>query len=173
MSLVAAEIMGSGCVASASFNRTADTNAYGAGDVEGSATGSTAALEFAFTDRNSYAAPAGEFMITTVKLEIDISAVPSGMTSYRLYLYSVTPPSAYGDNTAWDLPSGDRASFKGYIDLGTPVDLGSTLYVETTGVNKQLTMPSGGKLYGYLVTNGAYTPASATARKVTLHGLPL
>jgi len=162
-----------GCAASASFNRTADTNAYTAGDVEGSATGSTAALEFAFTDRNSHAAQAGEFLITTVKLEIDISAVPSGMTSYRLYLYSATPPSAYSDNAAWDLPSGDRDSFKGYIDLGTPVDLGSTLYVETTGVNKQVTMPSGGKLYGYLVTNGGYTPSSGTARKVTLHGLPL
>ena len=162
-----------GCSAVVSFSRTADTNAYTANDVEGPATGSTAAQEFDFLDRNGNAAPAGEFIVTTAQLEIDISSVPSGMTSYRLYLYNVTPPSALGDNTAWDLPSGDRASFKGYVDLGTPVDFGSTLYVETSGINKQLTMPSGGKMYGYLVTNGGYTPASGTTRKITLHGTPV
>lgn len=177
MSLVAAEIIGSGCSASVSFARTADTNAYTAGDVEGAATGSTAALEFDFTDLSGHAAPAGEFLITTAKLEIDASAVPSGMTSYRLYLYGVTPPSAFGDNAAWTgVTSADRASFKGYVDLGTPVAVGTspaTLYVETSGINKQLTMPAGGKLYGYLVTNGGYTPASGTTRKITLHGTPI
>lgn len=156
-----------GYSADVSFNRTADTNAYTANDVLGPATGSTAALEF----DNIGPAGGGEVLITTVKLEIDLSALPSGMTSFRLYLYNVTPPSALGDNAAWDLPSGDRASFKGYVDLGTPVDLGSTLYVETLQVNKQATVPSGGKLFGYLVTNGAYTPASGTTYKVSLHSI--
>lgn len=167
-------IVGSnGSAAAVSFARTADTNAYSAGDVEGANTSAGGAvLEFDFTSDQG-TLPAGEFMITTAKLEIDISSVPSGMTSYRLYLYSSSPGSALADNAAWDLPSGDRSAFKGYIDLGSPVDLGSTLYVETPGINKQLTMPSGGKLYGYLVTNGGYTPASGTTRKITLHGLPV
>lgn len=146
-----------------SFTRTADTNAYTANDVVGSATGSTAALQF-----DGLGGENESVMITTVSLEVDDTGVISGETSYRLYLYGSAPPSALGDNVAWDLPSGDRASFLGYIDLGTPVDLGSTLYVETLQVNKQVKL-AGTTLYGYLVTNGGYTPTSARGYKVKLH----
>lgn len=160
----------SGFTSVLSFARTADTNAYTAGDVEGTGTGAAgAALEF----DNIGPAAGGEVMITSTGLEHDITAVPSGMTSYRLHLYGVTPPSALGDNAAWDLPSGDRASYLGYVDLGTPVDVGSTLYVKTDGNNVQITVPAGGKVFGYLVTNGGYTPASATVRKITLHSVAL
>jgi hypothetical protein len=82
----------------------------------------------------------------------------------------VTPPSALADNAAWDLPSGDRASYVGSIALGTVVDVGSTLYVEQTGLTKQIIVPAGGSLFGYLVTNGAFT-ATAAARVVTLMAL--
>lgn len=158
----------SGYASVVSFNRTSDTNAYAAGDVEGASTGAAgAALEF----DNIGPAAGGEVMITSTALELDITAVPSGMTSYRLHLYGVTPPSALGDNAAWDLPSGDRASYLGYVDLGTPADLGSTLYVRTDGNLAQITVPAGGKVFGYLVTIGGYTPASATARKITLHSV--
>jgi len=155
---------GTGFRSAVSLTRTNDTNLYAANDVIGAATGSTAALTF------SGIAPAagGEVIITKALLEIDIAAVVSGMTSFRLYLYNVTPPSALGDNAAWDLPSGDRASFLDYIDLGTPVDLGSTLYVQTLQVNNQITVPSGGALFGYLVTLGTWTPAASTVFKITL-----
>lgn len=164
-------VTGLSFVSSVRFARTADTNAYLANDIVGAATGSTAALTFASVGPSTRAS----VMITSVELEIDITAVISGMTSFRLYLYSVTPPSALGDNTPFDLPSGDRSAFLGYVDLGTPVDLGSTLYVQTLGVNKQLVMPgnSGGVLYGYLVTVGAYTPAASSVFKTTLHGIGL
>ncbi len=153
-----------------SVTRTADTNAYTANDVLGTGTGSAgASLTFA----NIGPSAGGEVLITTAKLEYDVTAIPSGMTSFRLYLYNLTPPSALGDNAAFDLPSGDRASFAGYVDLGSPVDLGSTLYVETSGINKQVKVPSGGSLYGYLVTNGAYTPGSADVLKITLHATGL
>lgn len=114
-----------------------------------------------------------QLMLTGAQLELDIAAVPAGMTSLRLYLYGVTPPSALADNVAWDLPAGDRASFLGYIDLGTPVDLGSTLYVETNGLNKQLVVPiTGTSLFGYLVTNGGFTPAANSEVYVlTLHAV--
>lgn len=156
-----------GYSAAVSLTRTADTNAYAANDVIGSATGSTAALTF-----SSMGPGAGEILLTSVALEIDASAVISGETTYRLYLYNVTPPSALGDNAAWDLGSGDRASFLGYIDLGAPVDLGSTLYVENNIVNKQIKLASS-SLYGYLVTNGAYTPTSARVYVITLHATSL
>lgn len=153
----------SGHSAAVLFARTNDTNAYTANDVEGSATGSTAAIEF-----TNMGLSGGEVIITSAAMEIDITAIPAGMTSYRLYLYGVTPPSALGDNVAWDLPAGDRASYLGYIDLGSPVDLGSTLYVETTNINKQLKL-AGTSIFAYLVTNGGYTPAASTVQKITIH----
>lgn len=153
--------------AAVTLTRTADTNAYAANDVLGAATGSTAALTFP-----TMGPSAGRIMITSVQLEIDKTSVPSGMTSFDLYLYNVTPPIALGDNAAFDLPSGDRASFLGKISLGTPVDLGSTLYVEVNGVNKQLKL-AGTSLFAYLVTVGGYTPASADVHVITLHAVAL
>lgn len=146
------------------LTRTSDTNAYTANDVLGAATGSTAALTF--TDLGPDVPH--EIMVTTTKLLIRDTGVISGETSYRLYLYRVTPPSALGDNAAFDIPSGDRASLMGYLDLGTPVDLVSSLYVMTAQQNVQLSL-SGSSMYGYLVTNGGYTPSSARVLDITLH----
>lgn len=154
-----------GYASAVSITRTADTNAYTANDVLGPATGSTAAITFA-----NIGPGAGEILITSAIFERDASALISGETSYLLHLYSVTPPSALGDNAAFDLPSGDRASYLGSINLGTPVDLGSTLYVMTDGINKQVTLASS-SLFGYLVTVGAYTPASGAVHRVTLHSV--
>ena len=66
---------------------------------------------------------------------------------------------------------GAQPSFLGYVDLGTLVDLGSTCYVETSGINKQVTVPAGGKMFGYLVTNGGYTPTAQSVKKITLHSV--
>lgn len=158
-----AELLDIGGGPAVSITRPDNTDAYTANDVIGHATDATAAIEF-----TSVGASSGRVMITSASLMISLAAIPSGMTSFRLYLYSVTPPSALADNAAWDLPAGDRASFLGYIDLGSPVDLGSTLYVEANGINKQVKL-AGTSLFGYLVTNEAYTPASQTIYKVTLN----
>ena len=147
---------------SVTVTRTADTNAYTANDVIGAATGSTAALTF------TLGAAAGSYMITSAHLMIEDTGVISGETSYNLHLYDVTPPSALGDNAAWDLPSGDRNSYLGSIALGTPVDVGSTLYVEANGIQKHVVLASA-SLFGYLVTVGAYTPTSARVYRVKLH----
>lgn len=153
-----------GASATATVTRTADVNAYAANDVLGSSTGTTAALTFA----NIGPAGGGEVLITSVSFERDVAALISGETSYTLHLYNVTPPSALGDNAAFDLPSGDRAAYLGSLNLGTPVDLGSTLYVEQNQVNKQVTLLSG-SLYAYLVTAGGYTPTSGAVHRVALH----
>jgi hypothetical protein len=131
--------------------------AYGAGDI----------MQGARQFVNIGPATGGAVIITGARLRVDANAVVSGETSYRLHLYNVTPPSALADNAAWDLPSGDRASYVGFIDLGTVVDVGSTLWVEQTGLTKQVNVPTGGSLFGYLVTNGAFTSGGA-ARNVTL-----
>jgi hypothetical protein len=115
----------------------------------------------------------GPITIISASLQIAATAIISGETGYTLQLYSVTPPSAHADNDAWDLPSGDRASYLGSIALGTPVDLGSTLYVEVNNINKQIYVPGsvgGGHIWGELVTVGAFT-ATAVARNVTVHAM--
>ena len=141
------------------ITRPANTTPYSINDSVGGA------LTFASAGPSA----GGTIIITGAQLELDISAIPSGMTSFRLHLYNVTPPSATADNGAWDLPSGDRASYLGYVDLGTPVDLGSTCYVEQTNLVKQIATASG-SIYGYLVTPTAYTPAAnSEVYKITLH----
>ena len=152
-------------MASSTATFTPAAAAYGANDVM------SVAKEFAGLGSQI----GGSISITSATLEVDHTAVIAGETSYRLYLYNVTPPSAHADNDAWDLPSGDRAAFLGYVDLGTPVDIGSTLWVETHGINKQINVASsvnGGSVWGELVTVGAFT-ATAAARKVTLHAVPV
>jgi hypothetical protein len=142
--------------------RPANTTAYAAGDVVGGA------ITFA-----SMAPAAGVIWISSAALEIDVTAIPSGMTSFRLYLYSVTPPSGLGDNAAFDLPSGDRASFLGFINLGTPEDLGSTLYAQADNIGHPI-RAAGTAIYGYLVTAGGFTPAAnSEVYKLTLHSVSL
>lgn len=151
--------------ASATF--TCGTTAYAANDVVG-ASGANAALTF-----SAIGPASANVMVTGVQLEIDTAALISGETSYILYLYNVTPPSAINDSSAFDLPSGDRASFLGGpINIGTVVDLGSTLYIEANQVNKQVQLAASGNLFGYLVTVGAYTP-TARVFKITLHATPV
>lgn len=144
------------------FTRPANTTAYTAGDVVGA---TLAAIEF-----RDIGDPGISIVITDADLRIDVTSVPAGMTSFRLHLYNATPPSALADNAAWDLPSGDRAAYLGYIDLGTPVDVGSTLFVQTDGSgSKQIKMGATSSLWGYLVTNGGFTPTSAAVKAIRLN----
>lgn len=158
----------SGLTASASF--TPSAAAYGAGDVMGT----TPAVELSFVDRNGVAVPAGSTIrILTATTKIDITAVPSGQTSYTLHLYSVTPPSAQADNDAWTLASGDLPSYLGSIALGTPVDLGAALYVRAGDLNMDIKLDAGKtSVFGVLVTVGAHT-AAATARQIALRAVVL
>ena len=142
------------------ITRPANVTAYTALDVVGGA-----------IDLGTLGPSAKAIMIVGSQLQLDIAAIPSGMTSFRLWLYSVTPPSAIADNGVFSdmLPSGDRASFLGFIDLGTPIDIGSSLYVEQNGINKQVKL-AGTKLFGYLQTTGGYTPAAnSEVYRITLH----
>jgi hypothetical protein len=113
------------------------------------------------------AVSASRVMITSASLEIDGATAEA--TAWRLYLYSVTPPSATADDGAWDLPSGDRASYLGYVDLGTAVDLGSTQWVEVHGINKQIKL-AGDSVFAYLVNLTTLTPANVS-HIVTLHAV--
>lgn len=128
--------------------RPANTDVYTAGDVVGGLI--------------TFSVPSGKhLLVTSCDLRINIASVPSGMGSFRLHLYRTSPGSAYADNAAWDLPSGDRTAYIGYIDYGAPIDMGSTLFSQADGVNKHVYVNGGvSAIYGYLQTTGAYTPAA-------------
>lgn len=151
-------VLQKGYSSQASF--TTGTTAYAPGDVVGAGGGGNAALTF-----SAVASGAAVISIDEVMLEIDSDALISGETTYRLYLFSVTPPSAVADSAQWTFPSGDRASFLGYIDIAVPVDLGSTLFV--TAQPAKIIKTASGSIYGYLVTNGTWTP-TARVYKITM-----
>lgn len=111
------------------------------------------------------AATGRSLMITSASMMIAGGTVE--VTAWRLYLFSATPPSALADDAAFVLASGDRASFLGYVDIGTAVDLVDTQWVETHQINKQLKLTTG-SVFGYLVNLTTLTPA-AVAHTVTLH----
>lgn len=145
-----------GGYAEATFTPAA--NSHTAGDCNG------AAQEF------TLGAPSGcVFMITDADFYIDGGTAEA--TAWRLHLYNVTPPSALADDAAWDLPSGDRSAYLGYLDLGTAVDLGATQAIQNPGVNRSVKL-SGTSVFGYLVNLTTLTPA-AVAHRVRLKGVPL
>lgn len=152
-----------GHTAQTTITRPADTTAYTAGDVVGA---TAAAIKF-----TNIGDALGHIIITDADLRIDVSSVPAGMTTFRLHLYNVTPPSALADNAAWDLPAGDRAAYLGYIDFDTPVDLGSTLFVSMTAINKKLKLGLTSSIFGYLVTTAGWTPSSASVKSIRLNSI--
>jgi hypothetical protein len=140
-----------GYSASASFTPAAASHT--ANDVVG------AAAQF------SLAAPAGSLLrIVNATMRVDGST--NETSTWRLHLYNVTPPSALADDAAFDLPSGDRASYLGYFDFAQLVDLGATLFIEATPA--KVIKLSGTSVFGYLVNLTTLTPA-AVARVITLH----
>ena len=86
----------------------------------------------------------------------------SGMAAFRLHFYSASP-TAIADNAVFDLVSGERANYVGFVDLATPVDFGSSLYTQTDYPGRLIKLAAGSTtLYAELETKGAYTPASAS-----------
>ncbi|MGO8093236.1 hypothetical protein [Rhizobium leguminosarum] len=149
------------------ITRPPNMTAYSAGDVVGQAAGGVLALA-------SIGKSAGSVLITRVELELDISVLPSGMSTFKLYLYSSAPPSALADNAAFTWAGTDRDPFLGVIDIGSPVLIGgSTLYCDVTGINKQVKLASA-DISAYLVTAGAYTPAAnSEVYRLTVHTVDL
>jgi hypothetical protein len=148
----------------ATVTRPANTTPYSIGDVVGGV------LSFANAGEDSE-----HLLLTSLDMMLNIAAIPAGMAAFRLHLYVATPPSAIADNAAFDLPAGDRASYRGYIDIPAPIDLGATLFAQFDGaVNKHLLMETGTTIYAYLQTLTAFTPAAnSEVYTINLRGTPL
>jgi hypothetical protein len=138
------------------FTRPNDASGYVAGDVIG-ASGS------AIHTLSGVGPSGGYILIQSVEFIIDSTSVPSGMGSFRTHFYTSTP-SGITDNAAFNLVSGEAGSYVGYIDLPTPLDLGSTLYTQTDYPGRLIQLASGStSLFCEIQTVNAYTPASGTS----------
>ena len=149
--------------ATVTITRPNDTTAYAAKDAIGDVGGS-AILTFA-----NMARAAGDVMLTSLTLELDLASSTIGATT--LYLYNASP-AAIADNAAWDFVSGDRGKYLGKINIPAPTDEGSTMMVEVDQINKQFTLAST-SIYGILTADTAYTPTASAVKRITLHTLEL
>ena len=142
--------------ASVTVTRPSNTTAYTAGDVVGDTNGS------AIITLSSIGPSGGYVLVQSVALIFSDTAVISGMAAFRLHFYSASP-TAIADNAAFDLVSGERANYMGFVDLAAPVDFGSSLYTQTDYPGRLIKLATGSStLYCELETKGAYTPASAS-----------
>ena len=149
----------------ATVTRPSNTTAYTAGDVVGD-TGGSAVITL------TGAGPAGgSVLIQSVSLICSDSAVPSGMAGFRVHLYNVAP-GATADNAAFDLVSGDRAGYLGYVDLPSPADFGSSLYAQTDYPGRLIKLAAAStSCFVEIETRGAYTPVSASTMTLQVNSL--
>jgi hypothetical protein len=147
---------------SVSLTRPDNTDAYNASDV----IGTNPATNIIFN--NVLDGYGSEFIIFGVRLRIDVASIPSGMTGFRLHLYNAAP-TAIADNAAYNLPSGDRAKYLGYVTISTPIDLGATIWAQDDGVNFTSKLAAGSNtLYGIIETIGAFTPSALSVKTISL-----
>ena len=147
----------------ATITRPSNTTAYTAGDVVGDTGGS------AIISLTSAGPTAGFVIIQSISLVFSDSVVPAGMGAFRLHLYSASP-TAIADNAVFDLASGERDTYMGFIDLPTPADFGSSLYTQTDYPGRLIKLGAASTtLFAELETRGAYTPVSASTVAVRVN----
>lgn len=147
------------------ITRPSNTTAYTAGDVVGD-TGGSAILTL------SNIGPSGGYvLVQSMSLVFSDSSVPSGMGAFRVHLYS-SSPTAIADNAAFDLVSGERASYMGYIDLPAPLGFGSTIYTQVDYPGRLIKLAAAStSIFAEIETRGAYTPASASTVELRVNTL--
>ena len=147
----------------ATITRPSNTTAYTAGDVVGDTGGS------AIISLTAAGPTAGFVIIQSISLVFSDSTVPSGMGAFRVHMYSASP-TAIADNVAFDLLSGDRATYMGYIDLPAPQDLGSTIYTQVDYPGRLVKLAAASTtLFVEIETRGAYTPVSASTVSIRMN----
>lgn len=147
------------------ITRPSNTTAYTAGDVVGDTGGS------AIVTLSGIGPSGGYVLLQSMSLVFSDTTVPAGMGAFRAHFYGASP-TAIADNAPFDLVSGDRANYMGYIDLPAPQDLGSSLYTQADYSGRLVKLNAASTtLYAELETRNAYTPLSASTVTVRLNTL--
>ena len=147
-----------------SFTRPANTTAYAAGDVVGSGASAIHTL--------SSAGPSGgSVLVQSMELFIGSTALPAGMGGFRVHLFSASP-TAIADNAVFNLISADRPHYRGYVDLGTPQDLGDTLFAQADYIGRLVKLAAAStSLFAEIEPRGGYTHESGTAYELRMSTL--
>ncbi|MFM6272694.1 MAG: hypothetical protein ACKPFA_40415, partial [Dolichospermum sp.] len=145
-------------LSTATITRSANTTAYTANDVYGNGSGGNA---FELTNIG----PSGGFVfLSSLDIIFNITALPSGMGAFAVYLFNAPPPSAITDNLPYSLSSGDRASIitlNGLILTTSLARGGGSVVAEISNINQLFKLATGStSLWGYVVTLAAFTPAA-------------
>ena len=138
----------------ATVTRPADTLAYSANTVYGGA--------FQLTSTDTAPSTGSYIVITDIDIIFNLTAVPSGMSSFVFYPYNVTPPSAIANRGAFSIPSGDSSAIiypSGFTLSAVLARGGGSVVAQLNNINVVARM-SGASLFAYLVTTGAFTPAA-------------
>lgn len=141
---------------SATVTRPSDNAPYTEGDVVGGL------FQFADVLPNIQ-----NFIVTGLTLRIGTSVIPVGIGGFKLHLFHIEPAS-FGDNIKFILSSLECYKYIGYIQIASPSDLGENQWSQNDNVNFNGQLSSG-NIYGYLVTDNAYTPTSDTNYVITLY----
>jgi len=161
-----ANVGGLMAVASATFSRPANTDAYAAKDAVSDSTTAPTVLNFADLAREN----GGSGYITKARL---ITNQSTNVARFRLHLYH-TAPTAINDNAAFTLLWANRSNRIGYLDFdacqteGSGSDAANAL---NTTIRLAFDCAAADRdLYGLLETLDAFTPASGQSFHIELTG---
>lgn len=150
---------------SASFTRPADVLVYAANDLVANSTtaGSVVPLKFVL--------PVGSGnSIDFRQVSVSKTGTAAANANFHLRLYSSSPTCANGDNGAWS------TNISGYLGKIDPAIMEAftdgCANVSSVALGSDIDINSGTSnvIYGLLVADAAYTPASAETFTVTLYG---
>ena len=148
---MAAAPVGLAYESTATITRAANTTAYTASNPNFDVYGGLFELQ------NIGQAGKGIFL-SSFEISLNLSAVPSGMTSFTVYLYR-TAPTSIADNSIWTIGSDPPLDSLGFNVSMSPAKGGGKIVGVIKDLN-QLFVLSSTSLWGYIVTNGAFTPAA-------------
>lgn len=154
-------------ISKAAVTRPNNTTAYAALDVLGGGSPASSRIEFA----NIAPRGGGPIVLLYASLRVDVASLPSGFGQTRLHLYS-EPVIGLSDNDAYNLSSADRSKYLGYITLGTPLDLGDTLFSEDDFLRKQV-IATRSSIWAYAQTLSAFTPTASSVQNWELRAAEL
>ena len=92
------------------------------------------------------------------EISLNLSAVPQGMTSFAVHLYP-TAPTIIADNNIWTIGSDPVLDPIGF-NVSMSLAKGGGKVVGVIKDLNQLFILTSSSLWGYLVTNGAFTPSA-------------
>jgi hypothetical protein len=162
-------------VAAATLTRPANTTAYAAGGLLANNTVAGSVVPIAFP--NLAVAPGDAIAVTGARVRKSATSLTNAQV--RLHLFSVQPTPSVGDGAAFNssgaLGLAGLTGYLGYMDI--TFDTSATAGASGRGVptnpavDKIITAPPSGGLWGLLEARGAYTPGNAETFDVSIEGL--